>query len=71
MSWSGFRPSDDAQTYGYNVPVNMYACAAVERALEINKLVWRSAEFEKKAAALAASMQRGERLEAGSGRARG
>lgn len=23
MTWSGFRPSDDQQQYGYNVPVNM------------------------------------------------
>ncbi|HET9167950.1 MAG TPA: glycoside hydrolase family 125 protein [Actinospica sp.] len=25
MTWSGFRPSDDASVYGYNVPGNMFA----------------------------------------------
>lgn len=25
MTWSGFRPSDDANVYGYNVPGNMFA----------------------------------------------
>ncbi|PSC76253.1 glycosyl hydrolase [Micractinium conductrix] len=59
MSWCGYRPSDDPQTYGYNVPVNMYAQAAVERALELNRLVWRDADFEKRAAALAASLRKG------------
>lgn len=30
MSWSGFRPSDDACTYNYLVPSNMYAVVALE-----------------------------------------
>ena len=59
MSWCGFRPSDDLQTYGYNVPVNMYAQAALERALEINAQVWRSASFEERARALADTMRQG------------
>src|SRR5262249_17981070 len=25
MTWSGFRPSDDACVYGYNIPANAYA----------------------------------------------
>lgn len=25
MIWSGFRPNDDACTYGYLIPVNMFA----------------------------------------------
>ncbi|MFC7021579.1 glycoside hydrolase family 125 protein [Promicromonospora thailandica] len=29
MSWSGFRPSDDACTYGYNVPANLFAAQAL------------------------------------------
>lgn len=31
MVWGAFRPSDDAQTYGYNVPVNMFLHAALGR----------------------------------------
>lgn len=29
MTWSGFRPSDDACTFGYNVPANLHAAAAL------------------------------------------
>lgn len=29
MTWSGFRPSDDACTYGYNVPANLLASQAL------------------------------------------
>jgi meiotically up-regulated gene 157 (Mug157) protein len=31
MTWSGFRPSDDAGTYGYNVPGNMLAAVSLGR----------------------------------------
>ncbi len=30
MSWSGFRPSDDACTYNYLIPSNMFAVVALE-----------------------------------------
>jgi len=62
MSWSGFRPSDDPQMYGYNVPVNMYAQAAVERALQLNAAIWHSKSFEERAGALARTMREGEGL---------
>jgi meiotically up-regulated gene 157 (Mug157) protein len=29
MTWSGFRPSDDACAFGYNVPANLHAAAAL------------------------------------------
>jgi meiotically up-regulated gene 157 (Mug157) protein len=29
LTWSGFRPSDDATTYGYNIPANLHAVAAL------------------------------------------
>ncbi|MFT4235320.1 MAG: glycoside hydrolase family 125 protein [Microbacterium sp.] len=29
MAWSGFRPSDDACAYGYNVPGNLFASSAL------------------------------------------
>lgn len=59
MSWSGYRPSDDPQVYGYNVPVNMYAASALERALAMNERVWRSAGLGARAAELAADIRQG------------
>lgn len=35
MTWSGFRPSDDACTYGYLVPSNMFAIVVLKYAEEI------------------------------------
>ena len=35
MSWSGFRPSDDACTYHYLVPANMMAVVALRRLAEL------------------------------------
>lgn len=59
MSWSGFRPSDDQQVHCYNVPVNMYAAAALERALELNAHIWRSESFEQRATKLLEGIQQG------------
>jgi meiotically up-regulated gene 157 (Mug157) protein len=35
MTWSGFRPSDDAARYGYNIPGNMFAAAVLGHLGEI------------------------------------
>jgi meiotically up-regulated gene 157 (Mug157) protein len=35
MTWSGFRPSDDAVRYGYHVPGNMFACVVLGHLAEI------------------------------------
>lgn len=35
MTWSGFRPSDEACRYGYNVPGNMFASVVLGRVAEI------------------------------------
>ena len=35
MTWSGFRPSDDACTYGYLVPSNMFAVVVLGYAAEM------------------------------------
>lgn len=59
MSWSGFRPSDDAQKFGYNIPVNMYAVGALERALHLNQVVWKNPLLREKAERLVSSMRRG------------
>ena len=52
MIWSGFRPSDDENGYGYSIPSNMYAAGALQRAVELNRKIWQSAEFEKMASTL-------------------
>ena len=35
MTWSGFRPSDDACVYGYNIPANAFAAVSLERLAEL------------------------------------
>jgi meiotically up-regulated gene 157 (Mug157) protein len=35
MTWSGFRPSDDASQYGYNVPANMFCSVVLGHLFEI------------------------------------
>lgn len=35
MTWTGFRPSDDACEYGYLLPSNMHAVTALHRLQEI------------------------------------
>ncbi|KAI9001851.1 Six-hairpin glycosidase-like protein [Hyaloraphidium curvatum] len=59
MVWGGFRPSDDAQAHGYNVPVNMYVCAALEKAVLLNAAVWRDPEIEKLAGEMAEQIREG------------
>ena len=36
MTWSGFRPSDDACAYGYLVPSNMFAVAVLRYLAEVS-----------------------------------
>jgi meiotically up-regulated gene 157 (Mug157) protein len=47
------------QTYGYNIPVNMYAAASLEHALWLNERLWRSPRIAKQAAQLAADIHQG------------
>lgn len=39
MTWSGFRPSDDACRYGYHIPGNMFAVMALRHTAEILQTV--------------------------------
>lgn len=40
MTWCGFRPSDDACTYGFNVPANLFAAEALLAIAAIAREVW-------------------------------
>jgi hypothetical protein len=39
MTWSGFRPSDDACTYGYHVPANAFAAVTLTQLADLLDLV--------------------------------
>ncbi|WP_082592663.1 glycoside hydrolase family 125 protein [Paenibacillus sp. Soil766] len=59
MTWSGFRPSDDACTYGYLVPSNMFAVVVLGYLVEIANEVWQDTEVSKEALRLAAEIRNG------------
>lgn len=52
MTWSGFRPSDDACTYGYLVPSNMFAVVVLGYVEEIAREILRNVKLEVEARAL-------------------
>ncbi|NGP46604.1 glycoside hydrolase family 125 protein [Bacillaceae bacterium SIJ1] len=53
MTWSGFRPSDDACTYGYLVPSNMFAVVILRYIKEIAETVLNDEQLATEASALA------------------
>jgi len=57
MTWSGFRPSDDACEYGYNVPANLFAARALDHIATTATEVFHDAELATDAAALAAELR--------------
>ncbi|GHH99831.1 glycoside hydrolase family 125 protein [Neobacillus kokaensis] len=62
MIWSGFRPSDDACDFHYNIPSNMFAVVALRQMGEIARYVFRDMAFVKEAAALENDIQHGIEL---------
>lgn len=52
MTWSAFRPSDDACRFGYLVPSNMFAAVVLQYIAEIASAVYMDAEMEIAAASL-------------------
>lgn len=52
MTWSGFRPSDDACIYGYLVPANMFAAVVLGYIEEISEAVYGDLELKASAARL-------------------
>lgn len=59
MVWGGFRPSDEMQQYGYNIPVNMYLVGALEKIILLNSGIWRDSEIENLAGELAEQVRTG------------
>lgn len=59
MTWTAFRPSDDASTYGYLVPANMFAVVAMNYAAEIFGEVFRDVTAADKCKSLADEIRNG------------
>ncbi|MFF2091585.1 glycoside hydrolase family 125 protein [Paenibacillus sp. NPDC058174] len=59
MTWSGFRPSDDACDYGYLVPSNMFAVVVLKYLSEIAETVLGDDELKTKALQLAQEIDLG------------
>ena len=59
MVWSGFRPSDDACTYPYLVPANMFAAVVLRQAAQLVRELYGDAERAARAETLAADIREG------------
>ncbi|WP_270169330.1 glycoside hydrolase family 125 protein [Paenibacillus sp. SYP-B4298] len=59
MTWSGFRPSDDACTYGYLIPSNMFAVVVLGYMAEIAREVLGDEALAEDAEALRAEIKQG------------
>lgn len=59
LTWSGFRPSDDACTYGYLIPSNMFAAVVLGYLEEIEETVYRNEGIQAEAAALRQQIEEG------------
>ena len=59
MTWSGFRPSDDACMYGYLVPSNMFAVVALGYLEEMAGSILKDWEMQKEAADLKEQIYQG------------
>lgn len=59
MTWSGFRPSDDACQYGYLIPANMFAVVVLKQIREIAEEVLHDKDLAETAFELANEIDRG------------
>lgn len=59
MTWSGFRPSDDACTYGYLIPANMFAVVVLRYLAEIAGKIYYDYKLKENADQLACEIERG------------
>lgn len=59
MTWSGFRPSDDACKYGYLIPSNMFAVVVLGYVMEFAKTTWNDDTLYAKAEKLRGEIDSG------------
>ncbi len=59
MTWSGFRPSDDACVYGYLVPSNMFAVVTLGYTAEIMRTVYKNEAVAARAEKLREQIREG------------
>lgn len=59
MTWSGFRPSDDACTYGYLIPSNMFAVVVLGYLQDIAREVLKDEALCSRAGKLAGEIEQG------------
>lgn len=59
MTWSGFRPSDDAAVHGYNIPAQLMAVSALGAIAEIAVTVWEDPALATRATTLAGEISDG------------
>ncbi len=61
MTWSGFRPSDDACMYGYLVPANFFAAGVLEYVADFAGEIYRDEELAARANRLSGEILEGIR----------
>lgn len=59
LIWSGFRPSDDACTYGYLIPSNMFATVVLQYLEEIADTIYHNASLKEEAYNLRQQIEKG------------
>lgn len=59
MTWSGFRPSDDACKYGYLIPSNMFAAVVLKYVEEIAEIIYKDKNLVLKAKNLRLQIEEG------------
>lgn len=59
LTWSGFRPSDDACTYGYLIPSNMFATVVLRYVEEIAQAIYHHDALKEEARCLKQQIDEG------------
>jgi meiotically up-regulated gene 157 (Mug157) protein len=59
LIWSGFRPSDDSATYGFNIPQQMAAVTALEDLGALAVIGYNDRHLSEKAAAIGVAVRAG------------
>ncbi|SDC32386.1 hypothetical protein SAMN05216410_1640 [Sanguibacter gelidistatuariae] len=57
LTWSGFRPSDDACTYGFNIPGNAFAAQSLAQLAELATHAFADPDLSRRALALSTQIR--------------